>query len=86
MKSLFRTERFKKDFKSLPQDVQGRLENTLARYLTNPRHPSLQAKKIQGAPGIWELRVSENYRVTFQMVAEGILLRRAGTHDVLRHP
>ena len=26
------------------------------------------------------------YRVTFQCVQEGILLRRVGTHDVLRQP
>ena len=83
---FLRTERFKKDFQQLPVDVQERTIKALERFATNPRHPSLQVKKMEGAPGIWELRVSDNYRVTFQRFQGGALLRRIGTHNVLRHP
>ena len=81
-----RTERFKKDFKRLPSEIQERVGTTLERFVDNPRHPSLHAKKMEGAPNIWELRVTDNYRITFQFVQEGVLLRRIGTHDVLRQP
>ena len=81
---LLRTERFKKDCKPLPSDIQERIGNVLERFVDNPRHPSLHVKKMEGAPDIWELRVSDNYRITFQFVQEGVLLRRVGTHNVLR--
>ena len=83
---LFRTERFKKDFQRLPSDVQGRAAKALELFVANRRHPSLHVKKMEGTPDIWELRVSDNYRVTFQFVQEGVLLRRIGTHDLLRRP
>ena len=83
---LLRTERFKKDFKRLPPEIQERVGRTLGRFVDAPRHPSLHVKKMEGAPDIWELRVSDNYRITFQLVQEGALLRRVGTHNVLRQP
>lgn len=83
---LFRTDRFKRDFRRLPREVQERVETSLERFVANSRHPSLQVKKMEGAPGIWELRVTDNYRLTFQFVEEGVILRRVGTHDVLRRP
>ncbi|MBI3694045.1 MAG: hypothetical protein HY238_04290 [Acidobacteria bacterium] len=83
---LLRTERFKKDFKRLPGEVQNRVEKALELFLTDPRHPSLRAKKMGGTPGIWELRVSDNCRITFQFVSESVLLRRVGTHNALRQP
>lgn len=83
---LYRTERFRKDFKQILREIQERLFKVLQLFASNARHPSLQVKKMEGAPGIWELRVSDNYRVTFQYVEENVLLRRIGTHDVLKQP
>ena len=83
---LFRTERFKKDFNHLPRHIQEKVPRVLERFVRHPRHPSLHAKKMEGIRDIWELRVTESYRVTFQRVQEGVLLRRIGTHDVLRQP
>ncbi len=83
---FFRTQRFKKDFKHLPVEIQERVGKTLERFMSDARHPSLHMKKMEGAPDIWELRVSDNYRITFQFVQEGVLLRRVGTHNVLRQP
>ena len=83
---LLRTERFKKDLKRLPTAIQERTGKALERFVSNSRHPSLHVKKMEGAPAIWELRVSDSYRITFQFVQEGVLLRRVGTHHVLRQP
>jgi mRNA-degrading endonuclease RelE of RelBE toxin-antitoxin system len=84
--ALLRTERFKKDFKALPADLQERVGVMLERFVVNPRHPSLRVKKMEGGSDVWELRVSDHYRITFQFAREGVLLRRVGTHDVLRQP
>jgi len=84
--AILRTERFQKDFARLPDQIQERAERALRRLAGEPRHPSLRLKKMEGAAGIWECRVSDNYRITFQLASEGILLRRIGTHDMLRRP
>jgi hypothetical protein len=81
---FLRTERFNKDFQHLPVDIQGRTAKVLGLFLANRRHPSLHVKKMEGAPEIWELRVSDNDRITFQCVQEGALLRRIGTYNILR--
>ena len=83
---LLRAERFKKDFKRLPTEIQQRVMKALELFVANSRHPSLHAKNMEGAPDIWELRVTDNYRITFQFVQEGVLLRRVGTHNLLRQP
>ena len=83
---LIRTSSFKKDLKRLPGEVLDRVAKSLELFVANSNHPSLHVKKMEGYPDIWELRVSENYRVTFQFVREGVLLRRVGTHNMLRHP
>ncbi len=62
--------------------IQRALDKTLKLLLNNARHPSLQAKKLPGTE-IWYARISRDYRVTFQYAKDFIILRRAGTHDIL---
>lgn len=83
---LFRTGRFKKDFKRLDRLIQDRVITTLEQFLANPSHPSLRVKKMEGTPDVWELRVSENVRITYQHDHGVVYLKRVGTHDILRHP
>ena len=78
-----RSEQFKRDYKKLPRDIQERVDKTLRLLVTHPRHPSLQSKKMQGTEGIWEARVTQGYRITYERVSQGIFLRRVGTHDIL---
>ncbi len=47
---------------------------------------SLKIKKMQDPRGIWEGRITKGYRFTFQMEEDTCILRRLGTHDVLRTP
>ena len=83
---VFRAERFKKDFKRLPRDIQQKVPKVVEHLISNSRYPSLHVKKMDGVHEIWELRVTQSYRITFQFIREGVLLRRIGTHDVLRQP
>ena len=73
---------FQRDYRSLPAEVQRALDKALKFLLENPRHRSLRAKKIPGTE-IWYARVSRAYRFTFQLEADVIMLRRAGTHAIL---
>ena len=83
---FFWTEPFKKDFKRLPENLKFKIPVVLARFVEDRHYPSLQAKKMEGHNDIWEMRLNDSYRLTFQPVKEGIFLRRVGTHDILRTP
>ncbi len=76
------TERFRQAFQLLPLEIQKKVLKTLRLLAENPRHPSLQTKPIQGAPGIYEARIDQSYRMTYQRLPGDILLARvAGKHD-----
>ena len=77
---------FEPDYRSMPRRLQIALEKKLGMLLSNSRHPSLRVKKMEGFDGIFEARFSKGYRFTFQKEDYGYFIRRAGSHDVLRHP
>jgi mRNA-degrading endonuclease RelE of RelBE toxin-antitoxin system len=83
---LARTERFKREFTRLPVSLKNRVEKQLALLLHNPSHPSLRVEKMRGYPDIWEGRIAKEYRFTFQITGTLCLLRRIGTHDILKRP
>jgi mRNA-degrading endonuclease RelE of RelBE toxin-antitoxin system len=78
------TARFAADYNGLPQPLQQRVDKTLALLLDNPRHPSLQIKKMKGYENRWEGRVSLHYRLIFTIEGEAYVLLRVGTHDLLK--
>lgn len=81
------TKPFVRDYQSLPDAVKQQVDEALALLRENPRHPSLQSKKMQPKDrGIFEARVTQGYRLTFCLAGDEILLRRAGAHDILRTP
>lgn len=81
------TSRFRRAYKSLPEDARLRVKDTLRKLTANPRYPSLQVKKIKGTKDIWEARVSLDYRLTFQIIKDYFILRNVGRHDfALRNP
>lgn len=75
---------FQKDYKKLPGDIRKQTEEALKIFADNPRHPSLRIKKIQGTKGIWEGSITMSYRFTFHYETGFVVLRRIGTHDILR--
>jgi mRNA-degrading endonuclease RelE of RelBE toxin-antitoxin system len=86
-----RTERFKKAFRALPEPVREKAVKALQLLAENPRHPSLQVKKIRGTENIWEARVDQKYRFTFQVERKNkqtiIFLRNIDNHDdCLKNP
>ena len=77
---------FVKDYQNLPPPIRKRTEKKLRILLESPQHPSLGLKKIKGFPDIWEGRVTKNYRFTFQIRGDIYILRKVGTHDILKRP
>ena len=80
------TDTFIRLYKKLPLEVKERIKKSLELFQTNPSHPSLGHKKMAGQEDIFEIRVSQNYRITYQRIADTAYLRKIGTHDILRNP
>lgn len=78
------TERFVKDYEGLPQRLQRQVDKALGLLLEDPRHPSLQVKKVKGSKDRWEGRVTLHYRFIFTIQGDAYLLLRVGTHDLLK--
>ena len=85
-RELYTTRTFDRLFKRLPKAIQGAAYEKLDLFLSDLGHPSLRVKRIRGTERIWELSVTMNYRLTFEIDGERIILRRIGTHDILRSP
>ncbi|MBF0478317.1 MAG: hypothetical protein HQL26_02440 [Candidatus Omnitrophica bacterium] len=82
-KELVFTERFKKNFKDLPLNIQERFEEKLEIFLSNPKHPSLQIHRFTGIDGVWEVYVTQKYRFTFSVTKESIMFRNIGGHRII---
>jgi mRNA interferase RelE/StbE len=80
------TRSFDRDYAALPDNIQDLANQKLRLLLENPRHPSLRLKKMGGRGEIWEASVTMTYRFTFQREGDTYILRRIGTHDILRTP
>jgi hypothetical protein len=50
----------------------------------SPDHPSLDLKKMKDPRNIWRGKITAGCRFTFQILADGYLLRRIAPHDVER--
>lgn len=85
MKVAF-TKPFKRDYNELPEHIQEQIDKQITQLLENPKHPSLQIKKMEGRESIWEARITKGYRMTFQIDGDTYLLRRVGTHAILKRP
>lgn len=83
---ILTTKSFDEDYAALPDNIKALTDRKLYILLKNLRHPSLRIKKMEGSGDIWEGRITKNYRFTFQAERDVYVLRRIGTHDILRTP
>ncbi len=82
-----RTRYFRRAAKKLGAQDRASPAKALLLYEANPAHPSLHIKRIQGTKSVWEGRVSDTIRFTFEKIEGGIVLRNVGVHDpTLRRP
>ncbi len=88
MPAIELTELFKRHYANLPAKIQKKVKKALRLLAENPRYPSLQAKPVEGAPGIYEARIDQAYRLTYELLPGNVLrLRVIGKHDeTLKNP
>ncbi len=80
------TKSFKKNYQVLPEDIKERTKKQLRVFTENSHHPSLRVKKMQDPRNIYEGRITYSYRFTFQIEGEIYILRKIGSHDILKNP
>jgi mRNA-degrading endonuclease RelE of RelBE toxin-antitoxin system len=80
------TTHFVRDYKKLPESIQEQADKQIIQLMENPKHPSLNIKKMEGHNYIWEARITRGYRMTFQIDRDIYLLRRIGPHSVSKSP
>ena len=85
MRLLF-TKSFVRNYRKLPQEIQKTVDKQLELLLTNAQHASLAIKKMKDPRNIWEARVTLGYRLTFQIEGDIYVLRKVGSHDILKKP
>ena len=73
---------FWNDYERLPPGVRERADKQFAVLKANPRHPSLQLKKIGVRDGreIWSARISLRYRALAIHLEDGFLWFWIGDH------
>jgi len=78
------SNRFKKEYNTLPKEIQNAFDKKLTLFLKNIYHPSLRVKKIQGTKERWEGFITMKYRFTFEFFEDTLIFRAIGTHDILK--
>lgn len=62
MKS-FTTERFRKLYRKLPQDIRKQAREAYKKFMDDPQHPSLHFKKVHSTRPVFSARINIDYRV-----------------------
>lgn len=73
---------FWKHYDRLPAHIQKLADQNFALLKANPRHPSLQLKKVGRH---WSVRVGNHYRAVGVQSPQGILWYWIGTHAEYDH-
>ena len=82
--NLVYTERFAEAASRLSKEARAKLPKALKLLAVDPRHPSLHTKKIQGLSEreIFEARLDQKIRFSFQVQGDLIILRNIDDHDL----
>jgi mRNA interferase RelE/StbE len=75
------SKRFDRSLRDAPQAVQRAFWKQSELLLLNRRHPSLRAKKYEGVDGLWQARVTRDWR--FYFTADGDAYNLI---DITAHP
>jgi mRNA interferase RelE/StbE len=82
------TEYFQRMFAELPPNIQKKAKKAIRLLGEDHRHPSLRAKPVEGAHGIFAARVDQNYRMTYERLPGDVLRLRviAKHNEALKKP
>ncbi len=78
---------FDKKFDGLPLEVQRKVSKAVWLLNSNFRHPGLKTHQLESHPGIYEARVDDKYRMTYERQGNKLIMRNVDNHDeCLKNP
>jgi hypothetical protein len=75
------TRQFWRLLSDLPSDVQREAKRAYRLFLTNPAHPGLQFKKLEGEEDIYSARIGLDYRALAVMKKGRVVWYWIGSHS-----
>ncbi len=75
------TRQFRRLFSGLPFDVQRNAKRAFRLFQSNPAHPGLQFKKLEGEDDIYSARIGLEYRALAVMRKDHVLWYWIGSHS-----
>lgn len=79
MNSAF-TPHFQRSYHKLPDEIQSAFDKKLELLLRDIRHPSLRAKKYDEGKNIWQMRITGDYRVYFEIKGHLYIFHEIRSH------
>ena len=84
------TRKFDKQFKQLDIKASKQAAKAIELFISDPSHPSLRFKKLQGTNNFYEISVNMSIRIIVEVSSEGNdqinTLYIIGTHDEVFPP
>ena len=74
------TQKFWRLFSDLPLDVQRGAKRAYRIFQSNPRHPGLQFKKLEGDDNIYSARIGLGYRALAVVEGDRVVWYWIGSH------
>jgi len=74
------TRQFRRLFRNLPVEAQQDAIRGYRLFQTNPSHPGLQFKKLEGQTDLYSIRIGMGYRALALLKTDGIVWFLIGTH------
>jgi len=75
------TRQFWRLFSDLPSDVQRDAKRAYRLFVSNPSHPGLQFKKLEGEDDIYSARIGLDYRALAVVKKDRIVWYWIGSHS-----
>ena len=75
------TRRFWKSYTALPESIRRLAVKNYGFWRDNPRHPSLDFKKLAGRDERFSVRVGDHYRALGHKIEGGVEWVWIGTHE-----
>lgn len=77
-----RSKRFRTLFDTLPSDAQQQATAAYQLFKQNPRHPSLQFKRVSPSdPRVYSVRIGSHYRALGLLEGDTVTWIWIGTHE-----
>ena len=74
------TRRFREGLRALPAPVQRQARSAYRLFRENPRHPSLQFKRVHQSLSVYSARISGDYRAVGIVTRDTIIWFFIGSH------